>query len=72
MNWLKKRFAEKSTYLGLAATIIGVGTITKAKEAPEIADAITQASDSLASGDYATGGAMLLFGILGVFMKEKK
>tara|TARA_R110002124_G_C8973012_1_gene515500 strand:+ start:12708 stop:12932 length:225 start_codon:yes stop_codon:yes gene_type:complete len=71
MNWLRKRFAEKSTYLGLATTILGLGTITKAKEAPQVAEAIAQASDSLSSGDYTTGGVMLLVGILGAFMKEK-
>tara|TARA_R110002124_G_scaffold266813_1_gene433806 strand:+ start:12692 stop:12913 length:222 start_codon:yes stop_codon:yes gene_type:complete len=71
MKWFKKRFSEKSTYLGIATTILGLGSLTKVKEAPEIAEAIAQASDSLSSGDYVTGGAMLITGLFGIFMKEK-
>lgn len=72
MDWLTKRAAEPSTYGGLAALTFGVGQIFKINEAPQIAETIGQAAPSLSSGDYATGGAMILFGILGAFMKEKK
>jgi hypothetical protein len=72
MNWFKKRLAEKSTYIGLATTLLGVGTLTKMDEAPQLASAIQQAAEPLSAGDYATGLGVLLMGVLGVFMREKQ
>lgn len=71
MNWFKKRLKEKSTYIGLATTFLGVGTLTKMDEAPQIANAIQQAAEPLSNGDYTTGIGVLFMGIFGVFMKEK-
>lgn len=72
MDWLKKRAAEPSTYGGLAALTLGLGQLLKINEAPLIADSIGQAAPSLTSGDYATGGAMIFFGLLGAFLGERK
>lgn len=71
MEWLQKRAKEPSTYGGLAALTFGLGQIFKINEAPQIADAIGQAAPAFSTGDYATGGAVVLFGALAAFMKEK-
>lgn len=68
---MKERLTEPTTYLGLAAIIHGLGQLLKINEAPEIASTIEAAATPLASGDYATGAALLIGGIFGVFMSEK-
>ena len=45
--------------------------LSEVKERLTHLEAIAQASDSLSSGDYVTGGAMLITGLFGIFMKEK-
>jgi len=67
----KDRFKEPTTMLGLGAIIYGLGEIFKINEAPMIADSITQAAEPIANGDYNGGIALLLSGILGMFMREK-
>jgi hypothetical protein len=71
MKWLKKRLAEPSTYIGLSLLMQGIGTLGKMDHTAVIADAIQTAGASLAHGDYTTGAALLVGGILGIFMKEK-
>ncbi|MBX3495664.1 MAG: hypothetical protein KF769_05415 [Parvibaculum sp.] len=71
MDWLKKRLAEPTTYLGLSASIYGVGMLGKVNEAPAVADAISTAAPALAAGDYVTGIALIVGGALGAFLKEK-
>lgn len=70
-NWLKKRFAEPTTYLGLAMLMQAAGMLGKINEAPVIADSITAAAEPLARGDYATGSAALIGGLLAIVMREK-
>lgn len=70
-KWFKSRLSEKTTYLALGTTVLGLGQLFKAHEAPQIAETIAQAAEPLASGDYAAGVATLALGVLGVFMKEK-
>lgn len=71
MKWLMKRLSEKSTYLGLATALLGIGQLTKMEEAPQIADAIQAAATPLSTGDYTTGLGVLVMGALGVFMGER-
>lgn len=71
LKWIKKRLAEKSTYIGLATTVMGVGQLIKIDDATAIADAIHSAAEPLSTGDYATGLGVLGMGILGMIMHEK-
>ena len=70
-NWLKDRAAEPTTYIGLSLIVQALGMLAKVNEAPVIADSIAGAAEPLARGDYATGGAALLGGLLAVLMREK-
>ncbi len=72
MEWLKKRASEPSTYAGLSAVTMGLGVLFKVNEAPQVATALEQAAPALSTGDYVTGGSVLLFGLLSAFMKEKR
>lgn len=71
MNWLLQRLKEPTTYLGLSASIYGVGMLGKIDEAPALADAVSTAAPALAAGDYVTGIALIVGGALGAFLKEK-
>ena len=68
---IKQRFAEPSTYAGLAAVTVGVGQVAKINEAPQVAELIGQAGQAAVTGDYVTVGGMGLFGLLSIFMREK-
>lgn len=70
-EWLKKRGSEATTYLGLAMLIQAIGILGKVNEAPMIAEGLTAAAEPLARGDYATGGAALIGGLLAIVMREK-
>lgn len=70
-NWLKDRAKEPTTYIGLSLIVQAIGMLAKVSEAPMIADSIAGAAEPLARGDFATGGAALLGGILAVMMREK-
>lgn len=70
-TWIKKRLAEPTTVIGLGSLIYGLGEIFKIKEALPVAEAITNAADPLAAGDYNTGIILVLSGLFGVFMREK-
>lgn len=70
-NWLKKRAAEPTSYIGLALLVQAIGTLTKMNEAPAIAEAIQSAADPLARGDYATAGTVAIGGLLAILMREK-
>lgn len=72
MNWFRKRLSEKSTYVGLVTTILGVSTLVKFNEGEQIAATLDAASDPLSKGDYATGIGVILMGGLSMLMKEKK
>lgn len=72
MDWLTKRLSERSTYIGLATTLLGVGTVAKINEAPEIAGAIEAAATPLSTGDYTSGLGILLMGVLGIIMRENR
>jgi len=72
MKWLKERATERSTYIGLAQTLLGIGIVAKVDEAPQIAESVTQAAEPLASGNYQLGLGVLLMGILSVFVGEKR
>lgn len=69
--WLKMRIREPTTMIGLATVVAGAGQVAKISEAPQIADAIAQSAGPIATGDYVSGGALLIGGILGAFMREK-
>ncbi len=71
MKWLKKRIQEPSTILGLAIILQGIGTATKDDHIPQIAAQIGQQADTIASGDWTTGAAIIMAGVLGILMKEK-
>lgn len=71
MDKIKQRLREPTTYLGISALIMGLGQILDINEAHTVAKTVQGAAEPLASGDYATGGALLLSGILGMFMSEK-
>lgn len=66
------RLKEPSTYLGLALVVKGVGSLAKLDHAEQAADVLQGAAEPLARGDYATGLALLLGGLLGVFLPERK
>lgn len=68
---MKDRLKEPTTFIGLGAIIYGLGEIFKINEAPAISEAITQAAEPLASGDYTSAIGLLLGGVMGVFMSEK-
>ena len=70
-KWLRDRFSEPTTMIGIAAVVAGAGQVMKINEAPQIAEAIAMASQPVATGDYVTSAAMLFGGILAAFMKEK-
>lgn len=70
-DWLKKRGAEPTTYIGLALLVNGIGMLGKINEGPFIADAITAAAEPLAQGDYATATTALIGGLLAIVMREK-
>lgn len=72
ISFLKKRMAEPTTYLGLALIVKGVGSLGRLDGATETATALEHAAEPLARGDYSTGIALLLGGLMGVFMSEKK
>lgn len=70
-NWFKKRAGEPTTYIGFALLIQAIGAFTKMNEAPVIAEAVTQAAEPLAGGDYIGAATIALGGLLGILMKEK-
>lgn len=72
LKWLKQRKNEPTTYIGLALLLQGAGAIGQFEQAPALADTITAAAEPLARGDYATAITLVLGGLLGVFMREKR
>ena len=70
-DWLKKRAAEPTSYIGLALLVQGLGALGKINEAPIIADSITAAAEPLARGDYTTAGTAIIGGLLAILMREK-
>lgn len=72
MKWLKKRFAEPSTFLGLGAAIFGLGQAFKVDEAAGVAEAVGSVGQAMAGGaDPWTAGALGIAGVLAAFMREK-
>ena len=71
LNFFKDRAKEPTSYLALGAILTGLGQLTKDNNLPVIADTVAQAAEPLSQGDYATGGALILSGLFGLFMKEK-
>ena len=73
MDKILARFTEASTYPGLAAVVLGLGEILKVKEAPEVADAVTGMGEAVAAtGSPVIGLGILVAGLLGVFLPERK
>ena len=76
LKWLKNKIADRSkettSWLGLGLAVSGIGELVKANGVPEIGSAIVQSAAQLAAGDYFTPISLLLSGILGITMKEKK
>lgn len=70
-NWLKERAKEPSSYAGLSSVLLGAGMLFNINEAPAVADTLTAAGSHLASGDYKTGAAVILMGLLSIFLREK-
>ncbi|MBL4766464.1 MAG: hypothetical protein JKY94_01910 [Rhodobacteraceae bacterium] len=70
MDKIWARLREPSTYPGLAALVMGLGTLFKIKEAPDVVQVIGQVSEPLISGDWVGGGLLAAFGLAGIFMKE--
>ncbi|WP_341894315.1 hypothetical protein [Ferrovibrio terrae] len=50
MDWLKKRIGERTTWVGLASIIAGVGQIAKVSEAPAVADAVANVGVAVSTG----------------------
>lgn len=69
--WFKKRGSEPTTWLGFALLVQSLGMLGKVNEAPMLADSIASAAEPLSRGDYVTGGATLLGGLLAIVMREK-
>jgi len=72
MDWLKERAKERTTWLGLATVLTGVGQLAKVEEAPLIADTVAQV------GTVVTGGgwdlptiATIILGAVITGMREK-
>jgi len=73
MQKVLNRASEPSTYAGLAGIVSGLGMIFDINEAEPIVQAAGHAAEAvLATGNPAMGIATLLFGLLGVFMPERK
>ncbi len=71
IDWLKKRFQEPSTYMGLSLVISGAGVLGRIDEADAVAGALAQAGNDLAAGNWQIALPLLIGGIFGAFMGEK-
>lgn len=71
LEFLKNRAKEPTSYLALGAILSGIGQLVKDDHLPIIANTVVEAAEPLSQGDYTTGGALILTGIFGLFMKEK-
>lgn len=71
LKFIKERASEPTSYLALGAILSGIGQLVKDDNLPVIADTLAQAADPLAQGDYTAGGALIVSGLFGLFMKEK-
>lgn len=70
-DFLKKRFSEPSTFVGLGMATLGIGQVAKISEAPAIADAITGTGQAIAAGmDPITAAVVGLAGLVAAFMKD--
>lgn len=64
----RERLKEPSSIAGLGLVVAGAGQLFQINEAPAVADVANQVS---ASGDWKTGLAVLIAGVLSFLMKEK-
>lgn len=71
MEKLKARLTEASTYAGIGLVIAGTGSIFKLDHASDVASLVTKAGGAISTGDFATGGMLMLTGLLAIFLKEK-
>lgn len=71
LKWLNKRRKEPTSYIGLAAVIMGLGDLFKVDTAPIMADTVQQVAEPMMAGDTATAASIVLGGLLGVVLKEK-
>ena len=69
--WAKflARLREPSTAAGVAAVILGAGQLAKVREAPALADLVTQAG-AVAVADPVLGAVALVAGLVAMFRKE--
>lgn len=67
------RASEPSSYAGVGAILYGTNELFKIKELEPVIDATAQAGEAVtASGSPLFGLAVLLTGILALFVPEKK
>lgn len=70
-NWIKGRFAEPSSYGGLAALVYGAGELFKVDEAPAVVAAIGQAGEAAATSGNWLHGLIALAGGVAIALGEK-
>ena len=72
-DWLKRRFKEPTTYIGLGLLSQAVMTLTKSDpmHTQLVAQVVQQSAEPLAQGDLTTALTIGLGGIMGVLMGEK-
>jgi len=68
---MPKILKEKSTWVGLTSIITGVGLIADINEAPQVAEAITNATPHIISGNWS---ALLLIatGTIATYFNNRK
>ena len=70
-EWINKRKAEVTTYVGVSSIIYGLMTLFKADGAIQIQRAINTQAENFASGNWGEGLAMLGIGVIGLFAREQ-
>ena len=72
MSKVKERMKEPSTFVSLGAIVSGLGMLFKANGVPEAGMAMAQSADQLATGDFFTPLALIIGGLLGAILPERK
>lgn len=66
------RWAEPSTYAGIAALTLALDKIFDINGAPVMAETIATQAHNLANGDWLAAGVGLLTGVLAIFLRESR
>lgn len=72
MSFFKERSKEPTTYLGIGVIIAALAPILRWDEGEQIGHVVQSIATPAANGDWLTTTSLLISGVLGVFMAEKK